>query len=267
MYPSFKPAFTTRTFRFWSNFAVPFNSLQAALTSGETLVFAHRGDSLHAPQNTLAAFALAAEHGAQGIELDVQLSSDGRLVVIHDETVDATTDGQGEVAKMTLAQLKQLDAGGWFSREFAGERIPTLDEVFAVVGDKLLINVEIKASAPGIESAVADCIHRHAMDSRILVSSFDRAVLSRCRGVMTLPLAYLHGSPEIATIDDMPTEALHPWHELVDAGYMRRAREMGCHVNTWTVNDPARACELKLLGVNAIITDDPAAILAALRQC
>ena len=246
---------------------MPFDSLHDAFASGETLVFGHRGALAHAPQNTLAAFELAAQQGAQGIELDVQLSKDGQLVVIHDYSVDATTDGQGKVAEVTLAQLKQLDAGSWFAPDFAGARIPTLDEVFAAVGHKLLINVEIKASAPGIESAVADCVSRHAMDSRVLVSSFDAAVLRRCQGVMSLPLAYLHFKPSLSTADDLPVAALHPWRDLVDAGYMRRARELGCHVNVWTVNEAARACQLKALGVKAIITDDPAAILAALRQC
>ena len=246
---------------------MPFDSLHDAFASGETLVFGHRGALAHAPQNTLAAFELAAQQGAQGIELDVQLSKDGQLVVIHDYSVDATTDGQGKVAEMTLAQLKQLDAGSWFAPDFAGERIPTLDEVFAAVGDKLLINVEIKASAPGIESAVADCVRRHKLDSRVLVSSFDAAVLRRCQGVMSLPLAYLHFRPSLSATKDLPVAALHPWRDLVDAGYMRRARELGCHVNVWTVNEAVRACELKALGVKAIITDDPAAILAALRQC
>ena len=212
-------------------------------------------------------FTLAADLGAHGIELDVQLSRDGQLVVIHDDSVDATSDGQGEVAQLSLAQLKRLDAGSWFAPDFAQERIPTLDEVFAAVGERLLINVEIKASAPGIEAAVADCVRRHGLDARVLISSFDAEVLRGCGAVSLLPLAYLHASRDLARVADISLAALHPWHELVDERYMRRARELGCPVNAWTVNDAARARELQALGVRAIISDDPATLLAALRRC
>lgn len=239
------------------------------MTTGETLVFGHRGASAVAPQNTLAAFELAAQQGAHGIELDVHLTRDGQLVVVHDFTVESTTDGTGAVAEMNLAQLKALDAGGWFSSEFAGERIPTLAEVFAAVGDKLLINVEIKSSATGIENAVVDCVRHHQMEARVLISSFDADVLRRLRPLTDVPLGYLFGSASQSQLADMASfcVALHPWHEQVDADFMQRARELGCLVNVWTVNDPLRACQLEALGVNSIITDHPATTLAALQQC
>ncbi len=240
-----------------------------ALKSNETCVFAHRGASACAPQNTLAAFELAAQQGAHGIELDVHLTRDRQLAVIHDATVDATTDGQGAVAEMNLAQLKKLDAGAWFSPQFASERIPTLDEVFATVGQGLFVNVEIKSAAPGIEHAVADCIRQHQMESRALVSSFDADVLRRLRALTDVPLGYLFGFASQSQLADMANSCatLHPWHERVDAGFMRRAREAGCLVNVWTVNDPLRACQLRALGVKAVITDHPEAILAALASC
>src|SRR5512136_697214 len=109
---------------------------------GRLLNIAHRGASAAAPQNTLAAFRKAVELGADGVELDVQLSADGAVVVIHDFTVDKTTDGTGRVAAKTLAELKALDAGSRFSPQFAGERIPTLAEVFEAIDGKLLVNVE-----------------------------------------------------------------------------------------------------------------------------
>lgn len=243
------------------------DALLNALNAEETLVFAHRGASASAPQNTLAAFEQAAQQGAQGIELDVHLTRGGHLAVIHDATVDATTDGQGAVAEMSLAQLKELDAGAWFAPDFAGERIPTLDEVFAAVGRRLFINVEIKSSAQGIENAVADCLRRNQMLSRVLVSSFDPDVLRRLRPLINVPLGFLCPAIDAAHDAMRFCVALHPWQKSVDAEAMRRAREIGCLVNVWTVNDPARACELKSLGVHSIITDQPAAILAALRQC
>ncbi|MCY4464285.1 MAG: glycerophosphodiester phosphodiesterase family protein [Chloroflexi bacterium] len=247
-------------------------NLLDVLEAKETLVFGHRGASASAPQNTLAAFELAAQQGAHGIELDVHLTRDRQLAVIHDATVGSTTDGQGAVEEMSLAQLKELDAGAWFSPEFAAERIPTLEEVFAAVGDRLFVNVEIKSRAPGIENAVADCIRHHQMEARVLLSSFDAGVLRRLRLLTNVPLGLLlFQAADDARLDANRANrfyaALHPWHEFVDVGYMRRVRESGCLVNVWTVNDPLRACQLASLGVNGIITDHPAEIVAALQQC
>ncbi|MBC7809703.1 MAG: glycerophosphodiester phosphodiesterase, partial [Burkholderiales bacterium] len=149
---------------------------------GQTLVFGHRGAKAYAPMNTLPAYELAAEQGAHGIELDVHRSKDGYAVIVHDFKVDATSDGKGLVTEMTLAQLKRLDAGAWFDPKFAGTRIPTLDEVFESVGQRLFVNVEIKSDSletDGVEQVVADCITRHNMQSRVIVSSFNPYTLHR----------------------------------------------------------------------------------------
>nr|MCU0514644.1 glycerophosphodiester phosphodiesterase [Anaerolineae bacterium] len=154
----------------------PHEMAHTMFPAGQTLVFGHRGAKAYAPMNTLPAFELAATQGAHGIELDVHRSRDGYPVIVHDFTVDHTTDGRGLVTALTLAELKALDAGSWFSPAFAGTRIPTLDEVFAAVGQRLYINVEIKAAhedSDGVEQVVADCIVRHAMQRRVLVSSFN----------------------------------------------------------------------------------------------
>lgn len=242
---------------------------------GRTLVFGHRGARASAPMNTLAAFTLAAEQGAHGLELDVHRSKDGHPVLLHDFTVDSTTDGSGRVTDMTLAQLKELDAGSWFDPSFRGERIPTLDEVFEALGRRLYINVEIKAELPdpgsdGVEQVVADCIARHSMQSRVIVSSFNPLTLHRFRRIMPdVPIGFLYipGLPvdTSALMQDLPHEALHPWHELIDADYMAQAHQQGRFVNTWTVNDPDRARELRDLGVGCIITDTPDVILQALQ--
>ena len=138
------------------------------------LNFAHRGASGHAPANTMAAFLLAAEMGADGIELDVHLSADVELVVIHDHAVDSTTDGQGPVSALSLAELQQLDAGSWFAPRFAGERIPTLRQVLEAVGQRLLINVEIKVAPghhpPTLEREVVRLIEEGGMVDRVLIS-------------------------------------------------------------------------------------------------
>ncbi|NIV29434.1 MAG: glycerophosphodiester phosphodiesterase, partial [Anaerolineae bacterium] len=111
------------------------------------LNFAHRGASHQAPENTLAAFLLASELGADGIELDVQLSRDGEIVVIHDFVLDTTTDGAGPVRERTLAELKELDAGHRFDSAYAGQEIPTLQEVIDAVGHRLLLNIELKTAS------------------------------------------------------------------------------------------------------------------------
>src|SRR5512147_1736179 len=109
----------------------------------QPIIFAHRGASAHAPENTLAAFELALSQGADAIELDVKLSSDGQVVVIHDPTVDRTTGAKGRVKDMTLADMRTLDAGSFFSQNFVNEKIPTLEEVFETMGKRLFINVEL----------------------------------------------------------------------------------------------------------------------------
>src|SRR5579863_1834901 len=125
-------------------------------------IFAHRGNSGEAPENTLAAFRQVAGVGADGVEFDVQLSRDGVPVVIHDETVDRTTDGKGAVAGLTLAQLQVLDAGKWFGAAFAGERIPTLEAVLEVFrGASIRVNIELKTNRtpyPGLSQKVIDLV-------------------------------------------------------------------------------------------------------------
>ena len=203
------------------------------------------------------------------LNLMCNLSKDGQLVVLHDRTVDATTNGQGAVADLTLPQLKALDAGGWFADAFAGEAIPTLDEVLAQFGAKLLINVEIKCEsgeAVELAGAVADCIERFNCSGRVLVSSFNLRALRRFRAIAPdIMIGFLYDSPAAEPqITDFNGEALHPRQDLIDAAYMSRAREQGYYVNAWTVNDPQRALALRRLGVNAIISDHPAGIISAL---
>ncbi|MCL4249221.1 MAG: glycerophosphodiester phosphodiesterase [Anaerolineae bacterium] len=238
------------------------------------LIFGHRGASAYAPMNTLPAFTLAAEQGADGIELDVWLSKDGVPVILHNDTLDETTDGSGYVWNMTLADLKQLDAGSWKDARFAGTRIPTLDEVFEAVGQRLLINVEIK-SAEGmiadVEAAVAECIARHAMHDRVLISSFDPRVLARFAQINAdVPIAFLEfeGTPPQAYVvaDLMLNQrARHPHHPMIDAGYMERAHGKDWRVNAWTVDDVEVAKQLVALGVDGIITNVPDVMIAALR--
>lgn len=249
--------------------------IHEAFNSGETLVFGHRGAMARAPMNTLAAFELARAEGADGIELDLRLSRDGHLVVIHDDLVDATTDGLGSVAELTLAEIKRLDAGSWFSHSFAGATIPTLDEVFDAFGRALFINIEIKSprdSLDRLEKQLAQCLRRHRMREQVIVSCFDPVLLRRLRGMMPAVMMGFLYQPDMPAEHYLPLkklryEARHPRHDMVDAAYMNWARTQGCIVNVWTVNDPQRAITLRDLGVNAIITDEPGKIIRALSSC
>jgi glycerophosphoryl diester phosphodiesterase len=232
------------------------------------LNFAHRGASGHAPANTMAAFLLAAEMGADGIELDVHLSADVELVVIHDHAVDSTTDGQGPVSALSLAELQQLDAGSWFAPRFAGERIPTLRQVLEAVGQRLLINVEIKVAPghhpPTLEREVVRLIEEGRMVDRVLISSFSPRSLRRVRRLnRRIPLGLLYSRPAPAVLPALlrwlrlSYDALHPHYGLVDARAIARARERGQRVNVWTVNDAREMRRMCDLGVDGIITNYP----------
>ena len=241
---------------------------------GRPFVLGHRGASHAAPQNTLAAFRKAADAGADGIELDVHLSRDGVPVVIHDNSVDATTDGAGLVRELTLSQLKALDAGVRFDAphadaSFAGERIPTLEEVLVEVGSRLLVNVELKAGqTAALVAAVVDLVRRMEMADRVWFSSFKPYALYRARALAPeIPCGLLYGPLNLGTFllrPFTPHEALHPYKGLLTARSVRRAHRRGLRVFTWTLDDPAVARKFATWGVDGIITNEPAEILAAL---
>lgn len=245
------------------------------LDADHTLNIAHRGASAAAPPNTLAAFEKAIELGADGIEFDVHLSADGVPVIIHDFAVDTTTDGSGRVADLTLAQLKRLDAGIRFAPAFAGEHIPTLEEVLEAVGNRLLLNVELKTTSlrdNGLEQAVIAQVRQHNLDNRVLFSSFNPFSLRRAKRIAPHIPAGLLYAPDLPLYLRrawlaflVPHEARHPHYKMVDAHYMAWAGRRGYRVNTWTVDDPAEMRRLIGLGVDGIITNVPnllASILA-----
>jgi glycerophosphoryl diester phosphodiesterase len=245
--------------------------------SRQIVVWGHRGAKAYAPMNTLPSFQLALDQGAQGIELDVHRSKDGYPVILHDFTVNSTTNGEGRITDMTLAEIKALDAGSYFGEAYKGVQIPTLNEVFELVGQRMIVNVEIKSESmdtDGVEQLVADCIQRHSMEQHVVVSSFNALTLKRFRQVMPqIPLGYLHQtgyeSPGYGTESAIlreDCEAWHPNHYMVDESYMQQAKALNKRVNVWTVNDPQRARELRDLGVDSLITDAPDVILKAVAE-
>jgi glycerophosphoryl diester phosphodiesterase len=227
----------------------------------------HRGASAAAPQNTLAAFRKAIELGADGVELDAQLSADGVVVVIHDFVVETTTDGVGRVADKTLAELKALDAGSRFSSEFSGERIPTLAQVFEAIKDKLLVNVELKdfdSFGGKLEAPVLEVVRRHAMEKRVLFSSFNPFVLrviKRLAPDIPAGLLYREDMPihlrRAWLAPFMPHQARHPHFPMVTEATVQWCHARGLRVNTWTVDEPAEMRRLVALGVDGIITNKP----------
>jgi glycerophosphoryl diester phosphodiesterase len=231
------------------------------------VIIAHRGDSANAPENTLAAFRMAAEKGADAIEFDVKLSADGEAIVLHDQTVDRTTDGHGDVRRLSLAALRDLEAGARFEGRFPGERIPTLEEVFTAVGARLHMNIELTNYAtPGdaLVEKVAALVKKHRLQERVLFSSFFPRNLRRARELLPeVPRGQLAwrgwmGWPARAFGWRGDMYALHPYLSDVTPALVSRLHSAGKRVFVWTVNAEADMNHLIRLGVDGIFTDDPA---------
>ena len=227
------------------------------LRAESTLIIGHRGASADAPENSMAAFALAAEQGADGIEIDVRLSADGWPMLMHDERVDRTTEGSGAISELTFEQCQAMDPGD-------GGPIPSLDQVFEMFGRSLLYNVELKSMSwgdDGLVAAVADRIESHQLEEHVLVSTFNPRLLRRCKSQMPrrIAIALLRApGPYKYTYLIADGQADHPHCSMIDENYMDWARKRNYRVHTWTVDDPAEAQRLVALGVNGIITNRPA---------
>ena len=231
----------------------------------------HRGASSLAPENTLDAFAAAQAAGADGVEFDVQLSKDGELVVIHDDRLERTTNGRGLVAAHTLAELKTLDAGSWFDARFAGQAIPILQDVFDLLGNQMLLNIEIKSKSgtPGgeLEEKVAGCVRRNQLEPYVLISSFNPASLAHIQTVAPeLRVGYLfEGQVDGAVIAQLRPHALHPGWRVVSGELVERAHAAGQRVNVWTVNEERDLRSMVEMGVDGIVTNFPQRLAAILR--
>lgn len=228
-----------------------------------TQVWAHRGASGYAPENTLAAFELALEQDADGIELDVQLTRDDEVVCIHDETLERTTTGTGWVADHSLEELQQLDASMGMEK-FEGVRIPTLDEVFALVaGTDTTVNVEIKNDRmpyQGLEERVLEIIAGYGMAGRVIISTFNHYSLKRMQSMTDLPLGALYSDALYRPwryVMKLGVQAIHPAVRAVSPKLIAKSHDAGLKVNTWTVNDPGDIGRMARLGVDAVITNYP----------
>ncbi|GAB4327797.1 MAG: glycerophosphodiester phosphodiesterase family protein [Promethearchaeota archaeon] len=245
------------------------------MESKKVFVIAHRGANAEAPENTLKAFELAVDAGADFVEFDVHLSSDGELVVIHDFFVNRTTNGKGRVSRLTAAQLAALDAG-------EGQGVPTFEEVVEVCRGRVGLQVEIKGA--GAAGVLARKVRELGVDpDRVLVSSFRHSELAELRrtdselAVAPLVPTGLGWATDWLTSRLWPRRlvrvatrlgavALHPFHKVLNENVVAEARNAGVRVHPWTIDDPARVRQLLDWGAGGVITNDPRSIRRVLEE-
>ncbi|MGG0391085.1 glycerophosphodiester phosphodiesterase family protein [Priestia megaterium] len=230
---------------------------------------AHRGASAYAPENTIAAFDKAVEMKADYIEIDVQRSKDGKLVVIHDTTVDRTTDGSGKVGNLTFKELRNLDAGSWKGEQFTGAQIPTFDEILDRYHGKIGILIELKAPElyPGIEENIAKKLKERNLDKpqneKIIVQSFNHNSMKKMNQLLPkVPIGVLTSSSADATeqaLQEFSTYAdyFNPSYGIVTPDLVNQVHSLGMKIGSWTVRSQEAADFLLDVGVDAIITDYP----------
>lgn len=242
-------------------------------------IIAHRGASKAAPQNTIPAFVKAIEMGTDGIENDVHLTKDGYIVICHNYDIDETSDGQGMIADYTLAELKKFDFGSYFSEDFKGTQIPTLEEYLDIAGPLKMMNVEIKPpqqKGSAIVRRTLETVRERGMLHKLLISSFDEEVIKEVKAIdPSVKTGFLYSieSPNIDKIYEDPigytralgADAIHPLCFFPDAGYIEKAHENGLMVNPWTVDLEEGMLTLKDWGCDGIITDVPDLAVQTLR--
>lgn len=258
--------------------------------SGWPANMAHRGASARAPENTIEAFRIAVESGAGGLELDVHMTRDGHIVVIHDDTVDRTTDGSGVVQEMRLDEIRALDAGYRFSPDDGlshpyrerGLRVPTLAEMYRSFPE-MCVNIEVKEDQAGVEETVLQVIEDAAAGDRTIVASGIHTVVDRFRRVSgeRIPTAasrweiwwfFVFARLHVESLLRPAYVALQvpPRHRgipLVTSRFIAAARNRGLRVDVWTINDPSVMRWLLDLGADTIMTDRPEKLAEILREC
>lgn len=243
-------------------------------------VVAHRGDSLHYPENTLPAFEAAVALGVDWIELDVVSTADGVVVVSHDTDADRCTDGHGKLVSMTLDQVKALDAGAWFAPQFAGTRIPTLDEAITQVagsGVRLCIEIKGDTEAEFLATArrVVTVLETRSFLQYASISSFDPGCLAAVRSWQPLLTVNLDPTPQEGILSgwelcqqclNCGANFMSYTHRTLNREIVLEAHAHGLHLWAWTVNDRVKMQQMIALDVDAILSDDPALLQAVLRE-
>jgi glycerophosphoryl diester phosphodiesterase len=242
------------------------------MQNGRPLIWAHRGASAFAPENTLPAFQKAADLGADGVELDIQMTKDGQIVVIHDERIDRTSDGSGWVKDFTLAELRRYNYQKTCP-EYGHADIPLMEEVFELLKSTgLSINIELKTGVffyPRLEAKILQLTARMGMEDRVLYSSFNHASMVKIKELNpAAKTAFLYADGTI----DMPeygrkygVDALHPaLYNIQYPDFMEKCGQYGLDVNVWTVDEPKYMKLCREAGVHAVITNDPALAIKTL---
>lgn len=237
------------------------------------ILLGHRGAMARAPENTLGAFRAAMDDGGDGVELDTQLSADAVPIVLHDDTLDRTTDLKGLPIRYAADELDHADAGTWFGT-WGHEKIPRLDEVFRALPAGSVINVELKGPTPltlGLERRVLDVIHAHP-EIKVIVSSFHPAQLLAVRQLAPeVPIGLLLDKNALMPLRTawaaplLLPDAIHPPSQIVDRAFVDAAHQAGARVHVWAVLDAADAARLLSLGVDGLIVDDVKDIAAVFR--
>jgi glycerophosphoryl diester phosphodiesterase len=235
-----------------------------ALGRGKVLVIGHRGALGYAPENTLASFERGVECGADLLELDIHLSRDGELIVMHDADVSRTTDGRGHIENMTLTDIKKLDAGSWFAPQYQGERVPTLSEVLNWAKGRVSLVIEIKGDpqpAPGIEQKLIEALNEKSMFDEVMIISFFHLSVKRVKELEPrLATGILYGAcladtvgATRAALADSARPSWRYWTaELVD-----QVHAAGLTASTWNADDEALMAYLVGLGVDSIGSNYP----------
>ena len=230
------------------------------------MVIAHRGASSYAPENTLAAFDLAIQMGVTDLELDVHATSDGHLVVIHDDAVDRTTNGSGPVTGHTLAALTALDAGAWFDPKFAGERIPTYADVLQRYRERAHIHTEIKGRSADLARRTVDVIRRLGMTKQVTITSFQKAWLEETRAYAPeLPTGWLvadASDERVAEARALGLTQLCPRADTVTREMVQRLHAEGLIVRAWGVATELLMCRVVEAGADGMTVNFPDKLLA-----
>lgn len=247
-------------------------------------IIAHRGANKRAPQNTIPAFKKAIEMGTDGFETDVHLSKDNVPVICHNYTIDETSNGSGEIEKMTLDELRQYDFGSYFDPKFEGTTLPTLDEFLDLAVGKGLkvLNIELKpekddARRETLVKKTLEAVEARGLSDILLISSFSKEILEyikqidpKCKTAFLYPAGYTKAHlaimPPYAAMVEMQCHAAHPNKLCIRGSFVKKAHEKGLQVNVWTVNESEEIRNMIEAGVDGIITDCPDRVRSILNE-
>lgn len=233
------------------------------------IIQAHRGNSGYAPENTLAAFQSAVDVNADGIECDIHLTKDGRFVVCHDETINRTSTGTGEIAKMTFERLREYDFGVKYNKKFKGEKIPALQEMLEIVKSMQVINIEIKqfivtdSTVKNPYKKLCRILYDFDVFKKTIISSFSiDALREMYKADNKIYTAFLCNPKKqkqaVETAVSLKCKAIHPKFSHINENYIQKAKTAGLAVNAWTANLRDKILFCKNIGCDAVITDEPA---------